>query len=201
MSSSSLTFLTRSQIPSLLPPSTPFAPNPDPSNKDISKSYQSARLPSTLPALVFLGIDDRVEGGKKAEDDPKDPKGVPYFVLEYREGEGELDAEKLGGEWVEPRAAGSLMNGWEANIFAQARALIGKSRVSPSLSFSCPQHRRLCLTRVYRHADWNTRYRFCPGCGSPTYSLWCGWKRGCGSVVGEGKGGFGGDGGKVCPST
>ncbi|KAI6001668.1 NUDIX hydrolase domain-like protein [Pisolithus orientalis] len=27
--------------------------------------------------------------------------------------------------------------------------------------------------------DWNRRNKFCPACGSPTYSLWAGWKLSC----------------------
>lgn len=47
------------------------------------------------------------------------------------EGEAEgkdVDLEGLGGkkEFVEPRLGGSSLSGWEANIFAEARALIGE---------------------------------------------------------------------------
>ncbi|KAG7528108.1 hypothetical protein FFLO_06400 [Filobasidium floriforme] len=176
-----LLYLSQSSITPYLP-SKSFAECPNPEDKDVAKQYQSARLPTTLPALVFLGIDDRTEakeGAVPAEVNPKDPKGVPYFALDVsgaNVGGGNVDLGELGAgeaEFVEPRLAGSSLGGWEANLFAQARALM----------------------------DWNTRYKFCPGCGSPTYSLWCGWKRGCGSVVGEGRDGYGGEGGKVCPST
>jgi len=31
--------------------------------------------------------------------------------------------------------------------------------------------------------DWNDRNRFCPACGSPTYSLWAGWKLSCTTLL------------------
>ena len=215
---SSLRFLTQSQIKPYLPDSARgFASIPsemassdtkgndekelDKAQKDLEKRYQAARLPTTLPPLVFLGIDDRVPEGTKAEDNPKDPKGVAYFALECVDG---LKGNEVEGQFTEPRLAGSLLGGWEANLFAQARALMGKcsydtlTRSSLLSSLSCIA---IKLADLNHMTDWNNRYKFCPGCGSPTYSLWCGWKRGCGSIVGEGRDGHGSERGKVCPST
>ena len=192
-----LRFLSQTEIGPYLPANArTFAECPDPTDKDVAKTYQSARLPSTLPALVFLGIDDREsakDGAVPAEIDPKNPKGVAYFAVDVT-GLEAGDANVDGAEFVEPRLAGSSMGGWEANIVAQARALMGTS------SQTSIDERRPLTYPYGRRTDWNTRYKFCPGCGSPTYSLWCGWKRGCGSIVGEGKDGYGQQG-KTCPST
>ncbi|KAI5452959.1 NADH pyrophosphatase [Naganishia albida] len=148
------------------------------------RTYQSARLPTSAPTLVFLGIDDRPAShpsATPAKIDPKSPQGVPYFAVaipappEPKEGEDVkkgMKGLKQENEFVEPRLAGSSLSPWQANIFAEARAMV----------------------------DWNERNKFCAGCGSQTYSLWCGWKRGCGSLVGEGRDGMGQDG-KVCNST
>ena len=139
-----LLYLSQSSITPYLPSGTfTFAECPDPDNKDVAKQYQSARLPTTLPALVFLGIDDRTEakeGAVPAEVDPKDPKGVPYFALDVSGANfavngadfaGDAIESELGvgevAEFVEPRLAGSSLGGWEANLFAQARALMGES--------------------------------------------------------------------------
>jgi NAD+ diphosphatase len=137
-----LLYLSQSSITPYLPSGTfTFAECPTPEDKDVVKQYQSARLPTSLPALVFLGIDDRTEakeGAVPAEVDPKDPKGVPYFALDVSsahitlseldtEGKEEGQGQGHGAEFVEPRLAGSSLGGWEANLFAQARALMGKS--------------------------------------------------------------------------
>lgn len=128
-----LLYLSQSSITTYLP-SKSFAECPEPENKDVAKQYQSARLPSSLPALVFLGIDDRTEakeGAVPAEVDPKDPKGVPYFAFDVSGANITLSAlGAVEAEFVEPRLAGSSLGGWEANLFAQARALMGESEES-----------------------------------------------------------------------
>ncbi len=95
----------------------------DAENKDRSRLYEAARLPHSLPALVFLGIDDRPDASRSsvpATQDPQQPEGVPYFALDAGKGEWEVN----GGEWGDARASGSAMSGWEAGVFAQARALL-----------------------------------------------------------------------------
>ncbi|CAD6573047.1 MAG: hypothetical protein TREMPRED_000714 [Tremellales sp. Tagirdzhanova-0007] len=142
-------------------------PSPeDAQSKDRSRLFEAARLPYTSPALVFLGVDDRPDASSAsvpAAQDPQKPEGVPYFALDA--GTEEWNVE--GGEWGDARASGSAMPGWEAGIFAQARALL----------------------------DWNTRNKFCPACGSSTYSLWGGWKRNCTTALEPAKGNG------PCPST
>ncbi|KAK8854679.1 hypothetical protein IAR55_003418 [Kwoniella newhampshirensis] len=121
------------------------------------KLYESARLPYALPALVFLGIDDRADPTTNASSavDHSNPSGIPYFALDAAEPEWDEIIEKRGGEWGDARASATALTGWEAGIFAQGRALV----------------------------DWNVRNKFCPACGSRTYSLWGGWKRNCTSAL------------------
>jgi len=57
--------------------------------------------------------------------------------------------------WSEPRALMSILDAFTAAIFALARSLV----------------------------DWNQRNKFCAGCGSPTYSMWGGWKIACRSIL------------------
>ncbi|KAJ9117465.1 hypothetical protein QFC22_004315 [Naganishia vaughanmartiniae] len=119
-----------------------------------TKSFQSARLPTSAPTLVFLGIDDRPaaaahhptspEDATPAKVDPKSPQGVPYFAIavpapapppqeqgtaeeEKSENTAFLPGLKRAHEFVEPRLAGSVLDPWQANIFAEARAMIGTS--------------------------------------------------------------------------
>lgn len=103
-----------------------------PAEADVgSRTYQSARLPTTATTLVFLGIDDRpCSTGTPAKVDPKKPEGVPYFAVAVpsaEEGEGKVDGWDGVGEWVEPRLAGASLDPWQANIFAEARAMVGQS--------------------------------------------------------------------------
>ncbi|EJD02674.1 uncharacterized protein FOMMEDRAFT_19958 [Fomitiporia mediterranea MF3/22] len=58
-------------------------------------------------------------------------------------------------EFMEPRAAAMSFTAFDAAILAEARSM----------------------------TDWNSRNKFCPGCGSPTYSLWAGWKRACSTLL------------------
>jgi NAD+ diphosphatase len=72
---------------------------------------------------VFLGIDDRPDASKDsvpAKVDPQHPQGVPYFAIDAGMEEWVIE----GAEFEDARASASSMSGWEAGIFAQARALI-----------------------------------------------------------------------------
>ncbi|KAJ9110268.1 hypothetical protein QFC19_001671 [Naganishia cerealis] len=112
-----------------------------PSSNAEAKTFQSARLPTSAPNLVFLGIDDRPSSSpdaRPAKVDPKKPRGIPYFAIaiptEHRPVEANKDETRKDGlqglkeanEFVEPRLAGSSLSPWQANIFAAARAVIGK---------------------------------------------------------------------------
>ncbi|WRT68523.1 uncharacterized protein IL334_005500 [Kwoniella shivajii] len=132
-----------------------FGAAPPDSPPDAKKIYEGSRLPQTLAALVFLGIDDRQSptNNSSSQVEHHNPKGTAYFAIDA--GSEEWDLEKLNAEFGEARASGSAMTPWDAAVFAQGRALI----------------------------DWNVRNKFCPACGSNTYSLWAGWKRNCISSV------------------
>ena len=94
----------------------------DLADKDRAKILETARTPHTLPALVFLGIDDRQHASSQGVPmavDPLNPEGVPYFAVEATK-----DFEVAGGEWGDARNSANAMDGWTAGIFAQGRALI-----------------------------------------------------------------------------
>ncbi|KAL1413034.1 NADH pyrophosphatase [Vanrija albida] len=93
------------------------------------------------------------ERGHEQSGDLENPAGTPYFAVDAST--LEWDPEAVGGEWGDARANGSVMSPFEAGVFALARHLI----------------------------DWNWRNKFCPACGSQTYSLWGGWKRACITAV------------------
>lgn len=123
-------------------------------NKDQARFYQSARLPHTLSPVVFLGIDDRPAASSSSVPASSDPR-APKGVPYFAVSADHTDWLPSGAEWGDARASASAMDPWTAGIFAVGRALV----------------------------DWNSRNRFCAACGSPTYSLWAGWKRNCTTAI------------------
>lgn len=122
-----LLFLSRKDVESRIGPNWQSPSPADAESKDRSRLFESARLPHTLPALVFLGIDDRPDASSDsvpARIDPKDPQGVPYFAIDAGRAQDQKEWEVEGGEFGDARASASSMSGWEAGVFAQARALI-----------------------------------------------------------------------------
>jgi NAD+ diphosphatase len=120
-----LLFLSRKDVESRIGEDWQSPSAADSESKDRSRLFESARLPHTLPALVFLGIDDRPAASSEsvpAKVDPKNPVGVPYFAIDA--GKDGADWEVEGGVFGDARASASSMSGWEAGVFAQARALI-----------------------------------------------------------------------------
>ncbi|KAH9484377.1 NAD-capped RNA hydrolase [Psilocybe cubensis] len=129
------------------------------------------------PPVVFLGVHEpQTEDSTSAlpSSEFKDPQeaikrleGTPYFAFDIADLEYPpenlqeiLDATSIAAEgkslsWSEPRALMSVMDPITAAIFASARSLV----------------------------DWNQRNKFCAGCGSPTYSMWGGWKISCTSLL------------------
>ncbi|KAF8171864.1 NAD+ diphosphatase [Pholiota molesta] len=126
---------------------------------------------------VFLGLHENQSGHNSTaissselsniEQVVKKLDGIPYFamdVMDLKESPEELleilkDAS-LGREgkilsWSEPRSFLSSMDVITAGIYAPARSMV----------------------------DWNQRTKFCAGCGSPTYSMWGGWKVSCTSLL------------------
>ncbi|KAF9557190.1 NAD+ diphosphatase [Agrocybe pediades] len=127
--------------------------------------------------LVFLGLLEKNSGdGASAlpSSDFKDPheavkklEGIPYFSMDVvdlgflsekideilKETKPAQEGHQL--TWAEPRSLMTNLDALTAGIFASARSL----------------------------ADWNQRNKFCPACGSPTYSMWGGWKIACTSLL------------------
>ncbi|WVR09506.1 hypothetical protein IAU60_006574 [Kwoniella sp. DSM 27419] len=148
-------YLTREQLGDNLGPE--FSSKPGDAAPDSAKLYESLRLPQTLPPLVFLGIDDRIAptSNSSTKTDHLNPAGTPYFALDAGKEDWASVLEQVQGEWGDARASAAAMSGWDAAIFAQGRAMV----------------------------DWNARNKYCPACGTPTYSLWAGWKRNCLSAI------------------
>ncbi|KAJ7169167.1 NUDIX hydrolase domain-like protein [Mycena crocata] len=116
--------------------------------------------------IVFLGLLDTLSTlNALPTSDFTDPEravatleGIPYFALDIAE--LGIDASEFlnrDTRWAEPR---SLMMDLQLDkvslaLFTEARSMV----------------------------DWNQRNKFCPACGSPTYSMWGGWKISCSSLL------------------
>ncbi|KZT10913.1 uncharacterized protein LAESUDRAFT_721312 [Laetiporus sulphureus 93-53] len=130
------------------------------------------------PPLVFLGLLEKTHAGgthalpssafsakQDADTVLANLEGTPYFSLDASNVEQDkLDstlhgsqAGKEGAEFafVEARGAMAGFDEFEASIFAMARTMV----------------------------DWNARNKFCPSCGSASYSQWAGWKLSCSSLL------------------
>ncbi|KAF9268540.1 hypothetical protein L218DRAFT_515708 [Marasmius fiardii PR-910] len=156
------------------------------SDSDITHSTEAARHLGV--PLVFLGLHEYgTSGSALPEADLKDDvegvvnklEGTPYFAVDI----GDLEESRIDGvlqdlekqenvkfEWNEPRSAMSLLDSFEAAVFAEARSMV----------------------------DWNFRNKFCAGCGSPQYSMWGGWKLSCTRLLPWGDNHI--EGKKPCPS-
>jgi NAD+ diphosphatase len=125
--------------------------------------------------IVFLGLQEPRSGSTTnalPSSDFTDPKsavanlnGTPFFSVDVANLEEDKVNEVLknsslarNGETLifsEPRAVVNDLDEFNAAIFAEARSMV----------------------------DWNQRNKFCPACGSPTYSIWAGWKLSCSSLL------------------
>ncbi|KAF8806599.1 hypothetical protein BYT27DRAFT_7191157 [Phlegmacium glaucopus] len=127
--------------------------------------------------VVFLGVHELQSSESTAAlptselSDPEEAikklDGTPYFAIDVAD--MDCTAEQLqkilrettlGREgkvlhWSEPRAFMSNLDVFTAAVFASARSLV----------------------------DWNLRNKYCPGCGTRTYSMWGGWKINCCSLL------------------
>ncbi|KAL1660855.1 NUDIX hydrolase domain-like protein [Schizophyllum commune] len=147
------------------------------------------------PPIVFLGLEetDAQSGNALPSSDFTDPAtaldklhGTPYFALDVGDlglpdatlqetvnaAEARLsleveDERKLS--WAEPRALMAGMDIFEGGVYAEARSMV----------------------------DWNSRNKFCPGCGARTYSMWGGWKIACSTLLPWADN----SGRKPCPTT
>jgi len=121
------------------------------------------------PPIVFLGLNE-LDGTRalpssefRTPEMAADISGAPYFSVDIAGASDNAIEELLSSvaeegqtlKFDEPRSATAAFTMFEAAVFAEARSML----------------------------DWNTRNKFCPACGSPTYSLWGGWKRSCVSLL------------------
>jgi NAD+ diphosphatase len=126
----------------------------NPYEQDEAAMIKAFNSTSYIPQLLFLGLDERIEGlvYKDAY------KGAPYFALDITpKNHITAEAEKLiarikeqGLTFIEARMHLSL-EAKHAAIYAEARHML----------------------------DWNSRNPFCSQCGQPTLSINGGWKRSC----------------------
>jgi NAD+ diphosphatase len=124
--------------------------------------------------VLFLGLLEPPTGPASAlpSSDFTDPKsavanlnGTPFFSVDVVDFEKDqvdkiLKSSSLAKNgqtlvFTEPRAAMDNLDAFNAALFAEARSMI----------------------------DWNQRNKFCPACGSSTYSIWAGWKLSCSSLL------------------
>ncbi|KAF7297962.1 hypothetical protein HMN09_01017100 [Mycena chlorophos] len=120
--------------------------------------------------VVFLGLLDPLSTENALPtSDFKDPEqavakleGTPYFAVDVAESGVDADAilsvEKDATlSWAEPRGLlmGLQLDKVTLSLFGEARSMV----------------------------DWNQRNKFCPACGSPTYSVWGGWKINCTTLL------------------
>jgi len=126
------------------------------------------------PPVVFLGLQEHSKLSALPSSDFVDPEaaianldGTPFFSMDVAELDLAPDRLKEildatspaqpGQElsWSEPRVLMTGLNSFSGAVFAESRSLV----------------------------DWNMRNKFCPGCGSPAYSMWGGWKLSCSSLL------------------
>ncbi|KAJ7582815.1 NUDIX hydrolase domain-like protein [Mycena floridula] len=112
---------------------------------------------ATISALPSSDFKDPVSAAEKID-------GTFYFSMDVADLDWPNDQleEFLKGtdigqnlSWAEPRAFMRGIDAFNGSIFAEGRSLV----------------------------DWNTRNKFCPACGSPTYSMWSGWKISCSTLL------------------
>ncbi|KAE9400682.1 hypothetical protein BT96DRAFT_956810 [Gymnopus androsaceus JB14] len=115
--------------------------------------------------IVFLGLHESSSSGSgalpssdfvDAEKAVAKLEGTPYFALDVSDLEMEEDCK--AGEtltWLDARSVMTNVDLFNGAIFAEARGM----------------------------CDWNSRNKFCAGCGSRQHSLWGGWKMGCSTLM------------------
>ncbi|KAJ7496828.1 NUDIX hydrolase domain-like protein [Mycena latifolia] len=166
--------LTTSQVKAFLGPEPYFGQGKDDGRTltadEVIPFTESARHRGVR--VVFLGLLDTLSSQNALPtSDFTDPEravakleGIPYFALDI--GELGADADAFLAEhkdttqilsWGEPRALlmGMQLDKVSLALFTEARSMV----------------------------DWNQRNKFCPACGSPTYSMWGGWKISCSTLL------------------
>ncbi|KIK61255.1 hypothetical protein GYMLUDRAFT_43316 [Collybiopsis luxurians FD-317 M1] len=126
--------------------------------------------------IVFLGLLETATGGTGAlpSSEFADPEkalhkveGTPYFALDVADLDLEDSVIESTLKESEPAKAGTTLD-WlnSRTIFANADLFTGA-----------------IFAEGRSMVDWNSRNKFCPGCGSRNHSLWGGWKLGCSSLM------------------
>ncbi|KAI1007947.1 hypothetical protein K3495_g282 [Podosphaera aphanis] len=143
---SKLAFVSHDQVKGLIG-QNPF----EKSEEEMIRDYDSS---ITTPLLLFLGLDEHQQDGFEYAM----YKGKPCFAIDITP-KGSFEVESMsviealqsqGLDFLEGRIH-SMLNAYEAAIYAQARSLM----------------------------DWNARNPYCAGCGCTTLSVNAGAKRTC----------------------
>lgn len=147
------------------------------------------------PPIVFLGLEEEedtvsalpssdftVKDGEKLPD----IKGTSFFALDVSGiAQEELDevvraaGQAAGSEYkfVEPRNGTRSYTFFDAAVFGEARSMLDWNSRNPVRIGNI----RLLASRYASRSF--LRSQFCAGCGSPTYSIWGGWKLSCSSLM------------------
>ncbi|RDB24979.1 putative NADH pyrophosphatase [Hypsizygus marmoreus] len=178
-SSQTLAYLSTDDVRTFLGPEPFFGQGEDgsivvESNDDLAQSL-TASARHCEPRIIFLGLKElSLSTTALPTTDFVDPKaaianlqGTPFFSMDVsdlrlpsEQLKATLDTSSLvqNGQilsWSEPRVLMSGLDTFSGAVFAEARSLV----------------------------DWNKRNKFCPACGSRTYSMWGGWKLSCSSLL------------------
>ncbi|KAJ6631516.1 NUDIX hydrolase domain-like protein [Mycena sp. CBHHK59/15] len=182
-----ITQLTTGQVKSFLGEEPYFGQGKDESRgltaDEVTTHTESARHRGVR--VVFLGILDSLSAlNALPTSDFTDPEraianleGTPFFAFDI--GDLDLDSERVKAfmdetkdsqilSWAEPRALMGALDNVSLALFTEARSMV----------------------------DWNQRNKFCPACGSSTYSMWGGWKISCSTLLPW----VDNKGGKPCPT-
>ncbi|KAJ7647749.1 NUDIX hydrolase domain-like protein [Roridomyces roridus] len=167
-SSAVLAELTTEQVKSFLGPEPWFGQGKDEGQtltaNELGTFTESARHRG--PRIVFLGLHDALSTvNALPTSDFTDPEtavaklnGTPYFAFDI----GEANASAFLEEhkqfsWGEarPLMMNVTLDKLSLALFTESRSMV----------------------------DWNLRNKFCPACGSPTFSQWGGWKLSCSTLL------------------
>jgi NAD+ diphosphatase len=151
------------------------------SDVSVLEACRSRGLP-----IVFLGLNEP-EGTTalpssefRTPETADDISGAPFFSIDIT-GVSEAVADELlasaaeGGESLgfdEPRSTAAQFSMFDAATFSVARSMLDWN--SRNKVFVSP------LTQMHTMTGYP---QFCAGCGSPTYSMWGGWKLSCSSLL------------------
>ncbi|KAK7057642.1 NUDIX hydrolase domain-like protein [Favolaschia claudopus] len=165
--------LTTEQVKSVLGPAPYFGQGKDDgrvlTEQETSPFTESARHRG--PRIVFLGLLDSLSTlNALPTSDFADPeravanlKGIPYFAVDISE--LNVDTEEI------------LKQDKDAQILSwmEARGLL--------MTLQLDNVGLALLNEARSMVDWNQRNKFCPACGSSTYSMWGGWKISCSTLL------------------